>query len=94
MTWPLIHRVSAFFAALKRRLGFPNPAHTASEKARDISDTAIPMRPLHSPGVTPRLGLPDLTARALMYHNRNPKAARVYLDKHAQLRAICLGETP
>ena len=33
---------------------------------------------------------PDLSARALIYHNRNPKAAAVYLEKHQHLHSLMM----
>ena len=86
MKWPLIRRGFALLAAQAQLWRHRNPAPTASEGARDTLPTApITSKP---PLIdeTPPLALPDLTARATVYYNRDQAKAALYLTKHNQLR--------
>jgi hypothetical protein len=56
-----------------------------------LSATPLPALPVVSDGLPlqPRpKGLPDLKSRALMYHNRDQKAAAVYLGRISDLAPL------
>lgn len=86
MKWPLIRRGFALLAAQAQLWRHRNPAPTASEGARDTLPTApITSKP---PLIdeTPPLALPDLTARATVYYNRDQAKVARYLRMHDLLR--------
>ena len=88
MTWPLIRRGFASLAAQAQLWRYRNPVTTASEGARDTLLTAPTTNKTPLSDVTPPLGLPDLTARALCYHNRNPEKVALYLRMHQLLSKV------
>ena len=88
MTWHPGHRVYAFCAGLIRRLACQNPDHTASARAKVISDTVPFTSKRRLTDETQLLVLPDLTARAERFYNHSRKGVAEFMGRISDLAPL------
>ncbi len=74
--------LAASVARVMRRMGLASPESAESYQRTSGADYGPAMIASQSPLPDGNAPTPDLSVRAHRIHNRNARAARMYLDKH------------